>query len=308
MGLLSVVIPAYNEEAMVPIAARRIRDILRAEDIEAELIFVDDGSSDGTWAAIAAAAKEDSALRGLRFSRNFGKEAALLAGLAHARGDCCATIDCDLQHPPEKLVEMYRLWQEGYQVIEGVKESRGEESALHGFCARAFYKIMTRATGIDMSRSSDFKLLDRRAVDAILSLPERDTFYRALSGWVGFRSASVCFEVAPREQGQSKWSGWKLTKYALRQITSFTSSPMQIVTALGALMLALAAVMGVQTLYNKFMGRAAEGFTTVIIVTLLVGSIIMMSLGIMGCYLAKMFDEVKGRPRYIVADELGGGA
>ena len=308
MGLLSVVIPAYNEEAMVPIAARRIRDILRAEDIEAELIFVDDGSSDGTWAAIAAAAKEDSALRGLRFSRNFGKEAALLAGLAHARGDCCATIDCDLQHPPEKLVEMYRLWQEGYQGIEGVKESRGEESALHGFCARAFYKIMTRATGIDMSRSSDFKLLDRRAVDAILSLPERDTFYRALSGWVGFRSASVCFEVAPREQGQSKWSGWKLTKYALRQITSFTSSPMQIVTALGALMLALAAVMGVQTLYNKFMGRAAEGFTTVIIVTLLVGSIIMMSLGIMGCYLAKMFHEVKGRPRYIVADELGGGA
>lgn len=308
MGLLSVVIPAYNEEAMVPIAARRIRQVLQTAGIEAELIFVDDGSSDGTWAAIAAAAKEDGALRGIRFSRNFGKEAALLAGLAHAKGRCCATIDCDLQHPPEKLVEMYRLWQEGYQVIEGVKESRGEESALHGFCARTFYRIMTRATGIDMSRSSDFKLLDRRAVDAILSLPERDTFYRALSGWVGFRSVAVSFEVAPREQGKSKWSGWKLTKYALRQITSFTSSPMQIVTALGALMLALAAVMGVQTLYNKFMGRAAEGFTTVIIVTLLVGSIIMMSLGIMGCYLAKMFDEVKGRPRYIVADELGGEA
>lgn len=300
--LLSVVIPAYNEEAMVRAAAGTILRVLDAAAIPCELVFVDDGSADGTWAAICAAHAADKRVRGVRFSRNFGKEAALLAGLRYAAGACCVTIDCDLQHPPEKIVEMYRLWEQGFEVVEGVKSSRGSESPLRRFCANEFYRIMTRAVGFEMKDRSDFKLLGRRAVDALLSLPERETFYRALSAWVGFRSTTVEFEVAPRQAGQSKWGTGKLVAYAVRNITSFTSSPMRIVTALGLLMLAFALVLGVQTLVNKARGSAGEGSTTVIIVVLLTGSAVMVSLGVMGHYLTRMFDELKARPRYIVAE------
>ena len=305
--LLSVVIPAYNEEATVPDAAGTILRVLDAAAIPCELVFVDDGSTDGTWAAVCAAREADGRVRGVRFSRNFGKEAALLAGLRYAAGGCCVTIDCDLQHPPEKIVEMYRLWEQGFEVVEGVKSSRGRESLLRRFCANEFYRIMTRAVGFEMKDRSDFKLLGRRAVDALLSLPERDTFYRALSAWVGFRSTTVEFEVAPRRAGQSKWGTGKLISYAVRNITGFTSSPMRIVTALGVLMLVFALVLGVQTLVNKARGSAAEGFTTVIIVVLLTGSAVMVSLGVMGHYLTRMFDELKARPRYIVAETAGDG-
>ncbi len=302
--LLSVIIPAYNEEAMIPIAAETVLEILDSAAIPCELVFVDDGSRDGTWAGISAAAEKDKRVRGLRFSRNFGKEAALMAGLRFALGDCCVTIDCDLQHPPEKIVEMYRLWEQGYEVIEGVKSDRGRESLVYHFAANSFYRIMTAAVGFDMKGRSDFKLLDRHAVDALLSMPEHNTFYRALSAWVGFRSTTVSFEVVPRQAGKTKWSSSKLIHYALRNITAFSSSPMKIVTVLGVIMLAFSLALGVQTMINKLRGQAAEGFTTVIIVVLLTGSLIMISLGIIGYYLARMFDELKARPRYIVAETI----
>jgi len=304
-GLLSVVIPAYNEDAMIPDAAGTILRVLDGASIPCELVFVDDGSKDNTWAEIEARSAADKRVHGVRFSRNFGKEAALLAGLRYAAGDCCVTIDCDLQHPPEKIVEMYRLWQQGWQVVEGVKSDRGHESALRRFCANTFYRIMSKAVGTEMKDRSDFKLLDRKAVDALLSIPETDTFYRALSAWVGFRSTTVSFEVAPRQAGESKWSTVKLIRYAVGRISSFTSSPMQLVTFLGVGMLVFALVLGIQTLVRKARGEAAEGFTTVIIVVLLTGSLVMVSLGIMGYYLTKMFNELKGRPRYIVAETAG---
>ncbi len=303
--LLSVVIPAYNEQETVAAAAEAVLRVLDGARIPCELVFVDDGSTDGTWESIGAARAADSRVRGVRFSRNFGKEAALLAGLGHAAGDCCVTLDCDLQHPPEKIVEMYRLWEAGYEVVEGVKSSRGRESAARRLCANAFYHMMTRAVGFEMKDRSDFKLLGRRAVDALLSMPERDTFYRALSAWVGFRSTTVLFEVAPRRAGRSKWGTGRLVSYAVRNITSFTSSPMRIVTTLGVLMLLFALVLGVQTVVNKLRGNAQEGFTTVIIIVLLTGSAIMVSLGVMGHYLTRMFDELKARPRYIVAETTG---
>lgn len=305
--MLSVIIPAYNEEAMVPVAAETIDEILARENIPHELLFVDDGSKDATWAKIEAAAEARACVRGIHFSRNFGKESAVSAGLAYARGDCCAVIDCDLQHPPEKLVEMYRLWESGYEIVEGVKHSRGEESAAHALAARTFYRLISSAAGFDMSRASDFKLLDRSAVNALLNMREKNTFFRALSSWIGFKSTQVEFDVQERAAGESKWSFRSLVRYAIKNVASFTCAPMYFVLALGIVMFAVMVVFGTVSLVQKLSGVAVEGFTTVILLLLFIGSIIMISLGIIGYYLSIIFDEIKARPKYIVSAECGRG-
>lgn len=303
--MLSVVIPAYNEAGLIEEAARVIGGTLRDANIPCELIFVNDGSGDTTWQEIEKAAEEWENVRGLCFSRNFGKEAAIFAGLEAAQGECCAVIDCDLQHPPEKLPEMYALWQQGYEVVNGVKADRGKESGLHTLAAKTFYGIMSRAVRIDMARASDFKLMDRRVVDALLGLGERKTFFRALVGWVGFRSTTVEFSVADRAGGSSHWSTLSLFRYAFSNIASYSSAPLQAVTVLGVVTLIVSLVMGVQTLVRWAMGQAADGFTTVIILLLFIGSILMISLGIIGYYIAELFIEIKGRPRYLTARTCG---
>lgn len=303
--MLSVVIPAYNEEKLIAAAAGRIGDVLRGAEIPYELVFVDDGSADGTWSEIEQAAGRDRHVRGVSFSRNFGKEAAIFAGLEAAVGDCCAVIDCDLQHPPEKLTEMYALWRQGWEVVNGVKTDRGRESGLHTLAAKVFYKIMSGAVRIDMNRASDFKLMDRKVVDTLLGLTERKTFFRALAGWVGFRATEVEFSVEERTEGQSHWSMVSLFRYAFSNIASYSSAPMQIVTVLGVITLLLSLVLGVQTLVRWAMGHSADGFTTVIVLLLLIGSILMISLGIIGYYISEIFIEIKGRPRYLVARSCG---
>ena len=304
-GLLSVIIPAYNEEEMISRTAETISGVLEQADISYELLFVNDGSKDRSWQCIQAEVKKNKNIRGLNFSRNFGKESAMFAGLSEAIGECVVVIDCDLQHPPEKIVEMYHLWQEGYEVIEGVKRSRGKESAVHTFAASCFYGMIGKAAGFDMSHASDFKMLDRKAVNVLLNMREKNAFFRALSSWVGFKTTSVEFDVQERVAGESKWSVWSLVKYAISNITSFSTAPMQIVTFLGAAMLILSVVLGAISIGQKISGAALGGFTTVIIIQLFTGSIIMISLGIIGYYIAKIYDEVKGRPRYIIASTCG---
>lgn len=304
--MLSIVIPAYNEEKMILKTTEVVSGIMEREKIPFELVFVNDGSKDQTWEMIEKAAEKNSHVTGIRFSRNFGKESAIFAGLANAEGDCIAVMDCDLQHPPETLVEMYRLWEQGYEVIEGVKRSRGKESILHRASAGMFYKIMSKAVQIDMSRASDFKLMDRKAVEALLSMPERNAFFRALSSWVGYRTTSVEFDVQERTEGESKWSTWSLIKYAVRNIVGFSSAPLQMITVAGVLTLLLAVVLGIQSLVKYFCGHALEGFTTVILLLLIIGSLIMLSLGIIGIYIAKIYEEVKGRPRYFIARKISG--
>lgn len=303
--MISVILPSYNEEKMISVAADTICGIMEGENIDCELLFVDDGSRDKTWAEICAAAEKHPQVVGLHFSRNFGKEAAMFAGLEKAKGDCCVVIDCDLQHPPEKIVEMYRLWEQGYEVVEGIKEDRGEESGLHRFAANTFYRLISWATGMDMSDASDFKLLDRRVVDTLNSMPERNVFFRALSYWVGFKKTSVSYCVRERTAGESKWSTKSLIKYALTNISSFSSAPLHIVTVLGAVTLVCAVVFGVIALVQKFSGAALGGFTTVILLLLFIGSVIMISLGIIGYYIARIYDEIKGRPRYIISEIRG---
>ncbi len=302
--MLSVVIPAYNEEQMLRKAVQVISDLLVSEGIEYELIFVDDGSRDRTWEMICEAHVENNNVRGIHFSRNFGKEAAIFAGLAETRGDCAAVMDCDLQHPPATLVEMYRKWEEGYEVVEGVKRTRGKESFAYKAATGVFYKIMSSAVKIDMSHASDFKLLDRRAVDSLLEMPEKNAFFRAMSAWIGYRQAQVEFDVQEREAGESKWSTRKLISYAISNIVGYSTAPMQIVTGAGIVVFILAVVLGIQTLVKYFSGHAVEGFTTVILLILLIGSVIMISLGIIGYYIARIYEETKGRPKYIVSKRI----
>ena len=306
-GLLSVVLPAFNEEEMAPRAADVISALLEQAQIPHELIFVDDGSRDRTWARIQEKSRALPQVRGVRFSRNFGKEAAIFAGLAQARGACCVVLDCDLQHPPEKIVDMYRLWQQGYQVVEGVKVSRGKESPLHTLAVRCFYRAMSGSTGLDMSRASDFKLLDRKAVESVLAMPERSMFFRAASSWIGFKSISVPFEVQEREAGESKWSAGTLISYAFRNIVAFTTLPLQFVTAGAVCCFGCSLLLLVYSLVRYFSGHAVEGYTTLLIVMLFIGSAVMMSLGIIGYYIARIYEEVKRRPRYIVSKIIRGG-
>lgn len=303
--LLSIILPAYNEQDNISHTFTVISNLLTVADIPFEIVFVDDGSNDLTYQRIQEFSAEHTEVKGISFSRNFGKEAAIFAGLEAASGDCCLIMDCDLQHPAEVIPEMYRLWQNGYEIVEGVKTSRGKENPLHTFCAGTFYRIISKAAGVDMSKASDFKLLDRKAVDALLTMPERAPFFRALSSWIGFKTISVPFAVQERTAGSSKWSVWKLVKYAIRNITSFSGAPLQFVTILGWMMLLASIALGIQSLYRYFTGTALEGFTTVILLQLIIGSVLMISLGIIGHYISRIYDEIKARPRYLINKRCG---
>ena len=216
-------------------------------------------------------------------------------------------MDCDLQHPPEVLVKMYRLWEQGYEVVEGIKKSRGTETVFHRKSAGFFYRIMSRATGFNMENASDFKLLDRKAVESVLSMPERSMFFRATSSWVGFKSTSVLFEVQEREAGESKWSTGSLIRYAFRNIVACTTLPLQFVTIGAGGCFICSLLLLIYSLVRYFTGHAVEGYTTLLIVMLFIGSAVMMSLGIIGYYIARIYEEVKRRPRYIVSRIIHGG-
>ncbi|MBQ7541768.1 MAG: glycosyltransferase family 2 protein [Clostridia bacterium] len=304
-GLCSVILPSFNEEAMIDRASYAVGSVLYDARIPYELIFVDDGSTDSTWTRIQDAATENPAIRGVKFSRNFGKEAAILAGLGQASGDCCVVIDCDMQHPPEKIVEMYRLWQQGYEVIEGQKTSRGTESGLHAFAAHAFYTLLSAAAKTDMENASDFKLLDRKAVDVLIRMPERGAFFRALSSWVGFKTAAVQFDVREREAGESKWSTKSLIRYALSNISSFTNAPLQFVTILGALLLGVDLIWAIVSLIRRIAGALVGVGTGIGLLLMLIGGSCMLALGVIGFYIGKIYDEIRRRPRYIIAELCG---
>ena len=301
MALLSIVLPSYNEEQNISNTASVLAGLLEKEKIDYELVFISDGSKDNTYREIQKAAQHNPRVKGAEFSRNFGKEASIFAGLGLTRGNAVIVMDCDLQHPPEVIPKMWKLWQEGYEVVEGIKKSRGKESLGHRMSAGLFYKVMSRLIKMDMNASSDYKLLDRKVVDVLLSLPERNTFFRALTFWAGFRTASVEYEVKERIYGESKWSLLSLMKYAVTNATSFSTLPLQLVTIMGVISILFSVILAVQTMIKYVMGTAVEGFTTVILLILIIGGFIMLSLGIIGHYIARIYEEVKGRPKFIIS-------
>lgn len=298
--LLSIVIPAYNEQENICNTAKVVQEIMMEAQIPYELIFVSDGSSDGTFAEILSLAKTDRTVRGLEFSRNFGKEAAIFAGLSVMKGGCAVVMDCDLQHPPKTIVEMYRKWEQGFEIVEGVKNYRGNETAIRRGFAKFFYKIISALTGFDMENASDFKLLSKQVVSVLLDMPERKTFFRAMSFWVGFSSCQVRYDVAERAFGKTKWSFFKLVRYGISNIVSFSTKPLTVVSYLGVVAMGAGMILGIQTLIRWARGLALEGFTTVILLLLLLGGGILLGLGVIGGYISAIYQEVKARPRYVV--------
>lgn len=299
--------PVYNEGEHIVGSVGVVERILQENRIDYEFVLVDDGSKDDSWAKLRQMAEQNKRMISVRLSRNFGKEAALCAGLDAATGDAVIVMDADLQDPPELIPELVKHWMDGFDVVEGVKSSRGKEGAAYKFCAKTYYKVLLKATGIDLRNASDYKLLDRKVVEAMQQLPEKVTFFRGMSAWVGFERKQVPFEVQPRVMGKTKWSLKRLAGLAFSSITSYTSAPLQLVTILGVVMFFVSLVLGAQTLARYLMGNALEGFTTVILLQLFIGSMLMISLGIIGMYLMKIYHEIKGRPRYLVSKKIKDG-
>lgn len=294
--MLSVIIPAYNEEEYIRKVCLALDTTLAKNHIDYEMIFVDDGSADNTAKEIDRLVFENKNICGIHFSRNFGKDAAIYAGLEKARGRCCVIMDCDLQHPPEKIPEMYNLWKSGYEIVEGVKTRRGKESKIKALCAKTFYQLMSNAVHTDMHNASDFKLLDKKVVDVLIAMPEKKAFFRGLSSWVGFKKTTVGFEVKERVQGNSKWSVTGLIRYAAENITAFSDAPLKIMIPAGGAMISGALFVGICSAFFRINSQILSALI------MLSGGIILLSLGIIGLYLKKLCEELNGRPRYIISE------
>ncbi|HHX11369.1 MAG TPA: glycosyltransferase family 2 protein [Clostridiales bacterium] len=307
-SLLSVVIPVYQEGSHIKSSVKVIENVLIENNIVYEIILVDDGSLDNTWSELKSLADGSDRITIIRLSRNFGKESALCAGLEKAGGDMILIMDSDLQHPPEIIPQMVDAWlTQGYDLVEAVKHSRGKENIIYRGCAKLFYYLIYKSSDINLGRASDFKLMDRKVVEAWKQLPERAIFFRGMSAWLGYERKEIEFDVADRINGKTKWSLLRLIRLAVNAITSYTSVPLHCITLLGIIMFFGAVLMGVQTLFMKMSGNASDGFTTVILLLLTIGSAIMTSLGIIGIYLTKIYKEVKARPRYLISDYIKGG-
>ena len=279
-----------------------VNEIIKCLPEDYEVVLVDDGSKDSTWQEIAELFNENPRVVGVRFSRNFGKEAAVMAGISTAKGDAVIVMDSDLQHPPEYIPGMIEKWQEGYKIVEAVKKSRGKESFLYKISTGLFYKTLKKMSGLDMANSSDYKLLDRTVVDKIKEFKEGQLFFRGLVDWVGYERYVLKIDVRERKIGKSKFKFKSLFKLALNAITSFSSSLLYITAFLGGLFFISALILGIQTIYNKVVGISASGFTTVILLQLIIGSLVMFCLAIIGIYIGKIYEEVKRRPQYIISE------
>jgi polyisoprenyl-phosphate glycosyltransferase len=304
--LCSIVIPVYAESDHFAQSFTTINKIVESVQNSYEFVIVDDGSPDSTWDVVQKLAKHyPSIIKAVRLSRNFGKESALCAGLELASGEAVIIMDGDLQHPPELIPKMLYIWQKSdVDIVEAIKISRGKESVTGKIGAKLFYAILNYLSGYNLKGASDFKLLDRKVVNAWLQMGERNLFFRGMTAWLGFQRVTIPFEVPSRIGGQSGWSTLKLIKLAITGITAFSSLPLHLITFFGCIFLIFAVVLGSQAFFLKFTGRAVDGFTTVIILLLIIGSLLMISLGIIGLYIARIYEEVKGRPRYIIAEKI----
>lgn len=304
--VISVVIPAYNESQGINETIKQVTETLHICGITWEIIVVDDGSRDQTYQQICLLSQTEPRIKGIALSRNFGKEAAMLAGLEYAKGQAAIILDADLQHPPGLIPEMIDKWRSGTQIVHAVKRSRKDDLKRKKAAAYCINKLISNLGGINVNNSSDFKLLDREIVDIIVHrLPEKQRFFRGLTSWLGFSEDYIYFDVSGRQGDESKWSSWTLLELSITALTSFTSLPLRIITFLGVATFLLGFYVASDALWSLVNGQAVSGYATIIISLLLIGSFIMISLGIIGEYIAKIYEEVKDRPHYLIKACVG---
>jgi len=300
--LISVVAPFYNEELVIDQFFRQVIGVLETMGTEWEIVCVDDGSRDRTLDRLLAAARINPAIKVLQLSRNFGKEAALTAGLEASRGDVVVLIDADLQDPPTLISQMLGKWREGFDVVYGVRQSRDRDSLGKRVTAGGFYRIFNQLAPTPLPpNAGDFRLMDRRVVDRVRELPERTRFMKGLFAWVGFKSTAVAYDRPGREAGQSAWSYWKLWNFALDGLTSFSTVPLRVWTYVGLIVSLLAFVYASFLILRTVVaGVDLPGYASLMVVMLFLGGIQLISLGVIGEYLGRVFIEVKQRPVYLV--------
>jgi polyisoprenyl-phosphate glycosyltransferase len=304
---LSVVAPAYNESRNIAAFVAAIIPQLEKIGETFELVFVNDGSRDDTLGLLAAAASQDPRIKVVSLARNFGKDVALSAGLAHATGRAVIPIDCDLQHPPELIAQFVDKWRAGNDMVIGVRSSRDEEGYFRRKASQRYYKFMRMMTSVEIPpNAGDFRLIDRKIVDVINQMPERHRFMKGIFAWPGFKVASVEFVANQRANDASKWSFWKLWRFALDGLFSFSTAPLKIWTYVGMLTAAGAFIYLAVTVVQKvFYGIAVPGYASLLVLMLFFNSLSLISNGIQGEYIGRIFEEVKRRPLYVVAQTIG---
>lgn len=304
---ISVIVPCYNEQESLPLFMKEINAVSRKmPEQEFEIILVNDGSKDGTIQLMKELAKKDSRVKYISFSRNFGKEAAIYAGLQHAKGDFVAIMDADLQDPPSLLPEMYRaVTEEGYDSVATRRVTRKGEPPIRSFFARMFYKIINKMTDVEIvDGARDFRLMNRKYVNALLELKEYNRFSKGLFGWVGFKNKWIEFENVERIAGETKWSFWSLFKYSIQGIVAFTTTPLMISSFIGIIFCLLAILATVVIVVRKVLfGDPVDGWASMICTITFLGGIQLFCLGIVGQYMAKMYLEIKNRPVYIIDED-----
>lgn len=299
---MTLLIPIYNEADILHHTIQTIKKSLDCWIEDYEIILIDDGSEDTSWKIIEDLAVNPK-VRGIKFSRNFGKEAAISAGLEHAQGQCIVVMDADLQHPPTIIEEMFKIWKTDHiPIVEAKKKSRGDEKSTYKLCSKLFYQTIQKLGGIELENSSDFKLIDRKVVELLKRMPERQTFFRGMATWTGLESRVVYFDVEPRYGGETKWSTLGLIKYATNSISSYTSVPLKLVSYIGIIFIVFSILLTIQTLVDYIRGHALRGIPTVILTMIFIGGVIMTSLGIIGHYIAKIYEEIKFRPKFVIAE------
>ncbi|MCW5682605.1 MAG: glycosyltransferase family 2 protein [Xanthobacteraceae bacterium] len=303
----SLVIPVYNEEAVLPLLLHRLNTLLAQLDAKAEAIFVDDGSRDTSSIILEAKAKDDPRIRFIRLSRNFGHQIAITAGMDVAAGDAIIVMDADLQDPPEVILEMIARWKEGYDIVQARRLSRDGESAFKKKTAAIFYRLLGKLSSIDIPRDvGDFRLIDRKVLEAFREMPERDRFVRGMFAWLGFKQTEVAFHRPARAAGETKYPFWKMVRLAVNGVVSFSDAPLKAAIWCGAAVSALAVLYGVYSIFaGLFSDSVVRGWTsTVVIVSFLCG-LNMLLTGMVGLYVGRIHAEVKRRPLYVVAKKVG---
>ena len=302
--MLTVVVPVYNEEEVLPEFHRRLAKVLDGLILQTEVIYVNDGSVDGSLNQVRQIKAEDGRVAMIDLSRNFGKEIAMTAGLDHAHGDAVVVIDADLQDPPELIPEMIENWQSGYDVVYAQRTSRAGESAFKKTTAHVFYRVMQKLSRVKIpADAGDFRLLSRRAVDALSGLREQHRFMKGLFAWIGYPQKAIPYERDARYGGETKWSYISLWNFAIEGITSFSTIPLKVATYLGVLTAFGAFLFGMFIVVKTiFFGNPVPGYPSLLVVVLFLGGIQLMALGVIGEYLGRMFDETKGRPLYLIKD------